>query len=196
MTSKATIHALLDTARDWHHSLAALSTFVDWPQDLTFAERPAHSLPVISHLTARPGEASDASQPLRDAIVAAAPYLEWRHTYTEEEVGRDFLDRFGWFELAGPDGHFLTNQTRMTVGFWGANLHYDWHQHEPEELYSVVSGRGSFMVENQDTLELTPEGTRLHLSNQPHALTTKNSPILTFVLWRGAGLADPPRMSP
>ncbi|SLN67419.1 hypothetical protein ROA7450_03604 [Roseovarius albus] len=196
MTQSAALHTLLDAAKAWHSALPALSEFVHWPQDLTYTERPPHALPHIAHLTAEPGVASAVSTPLRDAIITAAPYIEWRHTYTEEEVGRDFLNRFGWFELAGPDGHFITNEARLTVGFWGANLHYDWHQHEPEELYSVVSGHGQFMIEDQDTLTLGPEGTRLHLSNQPHALTTTDATILTFVLWRGAGLADPPRMSP
>jgi hypothetical protein len=34
--------------------------------------------------------------------------------------------------------------------------------------------------------------TRMHNSNQPHALTMTDGPILTFVLWRGAGMAGLP----
>lgn len=195
MSARAAFEALLSAARDWHASVPALAGFVPWPDDLRYVPRPAHALPLIPLLQADPGTTSPQSQPLCDALRAIAPYAEWRHTYTEAEVGGDFLNRFGWFELAGPDGHFITHQTRMTVGYWGPNLYYDWHQHEPEELYSVVSGQAVFRVRDQTDETLSAGGTRLHASQQPHALETRDHPVLTFVLWRGAGLADPPRLS-
>ena len=36
--------------------------------------------------------------------------------------------------------------------------------------------------------------TRMHSSNQPHALTMTDGPILTFVLWRGNGVEGLPLM--
>ena len=195
MTAATAFETLLGAARDWHGSLPALSEFVPWPDDLHYVPRPACPLPVIPLLQTEPGMTSPQSRALCDALIAVASHVEWRHTYTEAEVGRDFLNRFGWFELAGPDGHFITHQTRMTVGYWGPRLYYDWHQHEPEELYSVVAGQAMFRVEGQEDQALSAGGTRLHASNQPHALETGDHPVLTFVLWRGEGLADPPRMS-
>ena len=195
MKTRALFDAALEAARNWHAALPAMQDFCVWPDDLQFVDRPAVERPVLAHLERDPGTANDRSRPLRDAIVALAPHLEWRLTYTEDEVGADFLQRFGWFELLGPDGHFLTDQVRMTVGYWGPNLHYGRHQHEPEELYTVVSGQGAFMLDGADTLTLGPGDTRLHPSNQPHALDTHDHPILTFVIWRGDGLANDPRMT-
>lgn len=189
------LHRLLDAARDWHASLPALTAFTPWPEDLLYRPRPPLGLPHLSDLAANPGQATAHSQPLRDAILAAAPHIEWRHTYTEAEVGRDFLDRYGWFELAGPDGHFITSQTRLTVGYWGPGLAYDWHQHPAEELYSVVAGGGLFRVANEKDRLLGPGDTRHHAGHQRHALDTSDQPLLAFILWRGDGLDDPPRMS-
>ncbi|MEQ9259885.1 MAG: dimethylsulfonioproprionate lyase family protein [Roseovarius sp.] len=198
--SGADIRALFDTAleaaRHWHAAYPVQSAFAPWPGALAYAERPAVSVPALAHLTADPGTATEpAALFLRDALLAIAPHAEWRLTYTEEEVGADFLQRFGWFELAGPDGHFLTHELRITVGFWGAGLFYPRHQHEPEELYTVVSGEALFHADGEADARLGSGATRLHLSNQPHALTTEAAPVLTLVYWRGDGLANDPRMT-
>ncbi|MEQ8877044.1 MAG: dimethylsulfonioproprionate lyase family protein [Phycisphaerales bacterium] len=193
------VRALFDTtlaaACDWHAACPVQHGFAPWPEDLEYAPRAPVQIPGLAHLVNDPGAASDGSRALRDAILAVAPFAEWRLTYTEEEVGADFLQRFGWFELAGPEGHFLTRQARITVGFWGANLFYPRHQHEPEELYTIVSGKAHFQADGAPDCLLGPGETRLHGVNQPHAMTTTDMPILTLVYWRGAGLADVPRMT-
>lgn len=185
----------LAAARDWHAGCPVQREFAPWPEDLTYIPREPAQVPGLAHLVNDPGGTSDRSRALKDAILAIAPFAEWRLTYTEDEVGADFLQRFGWFELAGPEGHFLTTQARITVGFWAANLYYPRHQHEPEELYTVVSGTGLFHADGAPDRLLGPGETRLHEANQPHAMTTTDAPILTLVYWRGAGLADPPRMT-
>lgn len=194
--SRALFDAALQAVRDFHAAIPALSDFAPWPDDLRWAERPARQVPGAALMQRDPGAANDLSRPLQQALCALAPHLEWRLTYSEDEVGRDFLNRYGWFELAGPTGHYLTDKLRMTVGYWGSGLYYPWHQHEPEELYSVVSGGALFELEGDAPLTLGAGDTRLHPSERPHAMTTTDQPILTFVLWRGEGLADDPRMSP
>ncbi len=176
-------------------NVPALRDFIPWPKDMPFANRTPRAIPALGEMRQHPGAATALTQPLQDALLAMADHVQWNLTYTEEEVGADFLRRFGWFELAGPrDGYFQTDITRMTVGYWGPNLYYPWHLHAPEELYFVVSGEATFEVEGHEPKLLRAGDTMFHASNQPHALTTHNSGILTFVLWRGAGLADPPRM--
>lgn len=195
MSARARLTAALEAARDWHASLPAARDFCDWPDDLIWADRAAHRLPSAMHLLSNPGAPGAGSAPLMEALQAVIDDVEWRHSYTAEEVGQHFLDHFCWFELAGPEGHFLTDQARITVGYWGPGLFYPRHQHAPEELYTVVSGRALFHADGEADARLGPGDTRLHLSNQPHAMTTGDDPVLTLVLWRGAGLADPPRLT-
>jgi len=57
-----------------------------------------------------------------------------------------------------------------------------------------VSGAGYFESEGAKPALLQTGDTRMHHSNQPHALTMTQGPILAFVLWRGAGMAGLPFM--
>lgn len=129
------------------------------------------------------------SRPNRSRVVG-----NWKQTYTEDEVGFGFLQDYGYLELYGPNGHFQTDQGRAYVGYWGRGLYYPWHRHEAEEIYAVVSGSGYFESQGAEAALLKMGDTRMHNSNQPHALTMTDGPILTFVLWRGAGMAGLPLM--
>ncbi|MEO1139268.1 MAG: dimethylsulfonioproprionate lyase family protein [Pseudomonadota bacterium] len=195
MTKRALFDAALAATKDWHAALPQAAAFCDWPTDLAYTERAPHMLSAANRIQTTPGTPNSASAPLLAALQALAPHLEWRHTYSADEVGHHFLDHFGWFELAGPTGHFVTRRTRITVGYWGAGLHYGRHHHTAEELYTVVAGHGTFHLDGAPDLNLLPGDTRFHASDQPHALTTTDSPILTLVFWRGDGLADPPRLT-
>ena len=104
------------------------------------------------------------------------------------------MQDYGYHELYGPNGHFQTDQGRAYVGYWGRGLYYPWHRHEAEEIYAVVSGSGYFESQGAEAALLKMGDTRMHNSNQPHALTMTDGPILTFVLWRGAGMAGLPLM--
>ncbi|MEO0750654.1 MAG: dimethylsulfonioproprionate lyase family protein [Pseudomonadota bacterium] len=196
MTTRGLFDAALAAVKDWHSNLPALHRFCRWPDDLAYATRSPRRLPASDLIGSAPGKISPSSAPLVQAIQTLAPHLEWRHTYTAEEVGQHFLDTFAWFELAGPTGHFITHQTRITAAYWGPGLMYDRHQHAAEEIYSVVSGEARFMSDGDKDETLGPDSTRYHASHQPHALRTLESPLFVFVFWRGHGLGDAPAMSP
>ncbi len=136
-------------------------------------------------------------QDLIDAILASADDIEWRRTYTEQEVGADFMRRYGYFELLGPSGHFFDQSTRAFIGYWGTGLHYPWHAHQAEELYFVIAGSAEFAV-SEERCHRGVGDTQLHTANQPHAMTTAKDGhgILTFVMWRGDGLDGLPAMTP
>jgi len=195
MTLEPLFEDALEAVKTWHQALPDVHAFCPWPDDLRYEPRAPYTLPATDLVRAAPGEASARSTPVVQALQALAPHLEWRLTYTSEEVGQHFLDNFGWFELAGPTGHFLTHQTRITVGYWGPGLDYPRHQHRAEELYTVLSGSGLFQADGVPDRVLVPEDTCLYLSNQPHALLTQDDPILTLVFWRGDGLGDAPALS-
>lgn len=193
--NRAAFDTALDAARACYDAIPALKAFVDWPDDLTFQRRAPHSLPLIPHLRADPATTSPVTTPLRDALVALCDHVEWRHTYTEAEVGADFLNRYGWFELAGPEtGHYRSQTARLSVAYWGAGLHYPWHHHAAEEIYLVVAGEARFEAEGEAPRTLRAGETQFHRSNQPHAMTTGTSGLLAFVLWRGEALSAPPKM--
>ena len=171
----------------------ALMGFAGWPLALP-AQKPGRSIPAADILKAWSEGHVDATLATRDAIRDLTDYADWQQTYTVEEVGQDFLNRYGWFELVGPEGHYRSDEIRAYVAYWGENLYYPWHLHEAEELYYILAGEALFEAEGETPVTLRPGDIRIHRSNQPHQMTTGASPVLALVLWRGAGLSGVPRM--
>ncbi len=185
---------LIPAASDLVRATPALRDFVAWPAAPSRGALTPQSVPAIPLIERMSAQTSPRTAPVADAVKAAASLAHWQQTYTEAEVGRDFLDRYGWFELLGPTGHFLSNSARAYIAWWGERLHYPMHLHEAEELYYVLAGSAEFHVDGQPAVLVGPEGTRHHAPNQPHAMDTHAEPVLTLVLWRGPGLGGSARM--
>ena len=77
-------------------------------------------------------------------IIRANYELNWNTTYSENEVGTDFIKRYGWFDLIGPNGPFYMRGTRIMIGYWGVNLGYQMHWHEAKEAYVPLAGTALF----------------------------------------------------
>ena len=188
-----TLGRVLEAARQLHAAHPDLSAFAPWPDDLSPANLPAAPIPATPLVARFPLPGTPLTDPLVRAIRETAHQASWLQTYTEAEVGADFLNRYGYYELFGPSGHFRTTRLRGYVAYWGAQLNYDWHSHQAEELYLALAGQAVFKVEG-DTRRVGAGETRAHASWQSHAMDTTDQPILSFVLWRGAGMDDVPRM--
>ncbi len=188
-----TLDDVLAAAQRLHQSHSALSEFGPWPTDLSATDLQPCAVPAADLVRdfERPG--TGRTQALIDAVRATTHLAHWKRTYTEEEVGADFLQRYGYYELFGPTGHFHSTQLRGYIGYWGEGLNYDWHSHQAEELYLTLAGGAMFRIEGNEAL-VGPDQTRVHASWQSHAMITSDQPILTFVLWRGEGMADLPKM--
>lgn len=185
---------ILDAAKAIHAATPALQAFQPWPEDLQWSARAPVAQPVSAEIATHCPGCCPASQPLADALPDVFDVAEWRVTYSEDQVGRDFIERYGYFELYGPTGMYHSAQARAYVGYWGRGLHYARHWHEAEELYYVCGGSAHFEAEGMPDRLLGPGDWQEHASNQPHALTTRDEPLLTLVLWRGKGMGGLPFM--
>ncbi|MEN0087175.1 MAG: dimethylsulfonioproprionate lyase family protein [Pseudomonadota bacterium] len=185
---------LLAAAKGYHQSNSELSRFVDWPSDLQPAQRQAVLQPGCAHFKRDfpINQGDDTHSQLISAIHPIEEKLEWRTTYTEAEVGADYLARSAWFELIGPNGHFQSNQCIAFIAYWGEGLLYPWHKHEAEEIYTIVAGAACLHVDGNSDRLAEPGASQFHASWEAHALTTPASPVVTFCMWRGAGLDRDP----
>jgi len=188
-----TLDDVLEAARQVHLAHPDLSAFGAWPSDLANAEIEPNLLPAADLVRDFGLPGSKLSQGLIGTIRATTHLAHWKQTYTEEEVGAEFLRNYGYYELFGPTGHFHSTQLRGYVGYWGAGLSYDWHSHQAEEIYLTLAGGALFKAEGDEAF-VGADQTRQHCSWQSHAMDTTDQPILTYVLWRGEGMADLPRM--
>ncbi|WP_305508707.1 dimethylsulfonioproprionate lyase family protein [Shimia thalassica] len=188
------MYSALASARsvcNWHPDMRA---FTDWPIEIPETDTPPLKVPAVSQVETLTCPDAELTRPLVQSIKEAANEGHWIQTYTEEQVGQHFLANYGYFELVGPKGHFHSNHLRAFVAYWGAGLKYDWHHHEAEEIYLCLAGRATFYAEGRDPVKVCPGEAVFHASHQSHAMVTTDQPILTLVLWRGAGLAGLPRM--
>ena len=188
-----TLDDVLQAAQRLHQVHSDLTGFGPWPDDLSPTGLQPCPVPATDLVRAFDLDGGAQTYDLIDAIKATAHLAHWKHTYTEEQVGADFLNRYGYYELFGPTGHFHSTRLRGYIAYWGAGLTYDWHSHQAEEMYLTLAGGALFRVDGNE-VHLGPGQTRVHGSWQSHAMTTTDQPILTYVLWRGEGMGDLPRM--
>ena len=192
--TKAAFDILLSAVKALHDARPVLQEFAPWPSDLTWAALPAQDFPVSQLVQAWACADSSPEAAVHSALQAAAPGAHWLRTYTEDEVGAQFLANYGYIELYGPGGQYHSQQGRGFIAYWGGGLEYDWHVHVAEELYYVLSGAGLFFSEGEDAALLGRGDTRQHATMQPHALHMTAGPILAYVPWRGAGMDGLPQM--
>ena len=127
------------------------------------------------------------TRPLLEAVLAAVPHLHWKQSYTLDDQGFDqyYLDNYAWFNLIAPSGPFVSNDIRVSCGYWGKGLHYPNHWHSPEEIYLTVAGSARYISEGRADIIGGPGATICHYSNQPHSAEMKDSPLLAMAFWRG-----------
>ena len=168
-----------------------LRAFCDVPAGLTRQDMVAADHPVRSLMEADPGTTDATYAPLRDAFVAAGPTALWRQTYRDTGIDAQFLDRFGCYALVGGGGAFAASDFSAFVVYMPAGLHYPWHHHPAEEIYLVIAGHATFSAKGRAAEKLRPGQTSFHATNQPHAMTTTDSPVMALVMWRGDLMTKP-----
>jgi mannose-6-phosphate isomerase-like protein (cupin superfamily) len=182
----AALHTLLAETRARVAATPALAAFVGdtLDGDLPFAPLPPVRLPAVAL-----AESMDPDDPLARAVIAAAPDLHWQQSYTAADgFDADYLARYGWFNLVSPDGAFLSDAIRVSVGYWGTGLHYTEHWHAPEEIYLVLAGGARFHSQGRAPVDARPGDMIHHAPNQKHAIDMVPGPLLAKAFWKGAAL--------
>ena len=191
VTARQTFEQLLSAATQLINTTPAMSEFAAVPDDLQYRHCAPVTKPVIDCLHTAMPEASHRTQPLIDALQAVIPHAQWRTTYTAAQVGARFVNTYGFIELYGPTGHYVSEQSRAFIGYWGADLFYPPHSHEAEEIYFVAAGSAAFAIDDQPAQMRSVEEVQVHTAFQSHSMQTgAGNGVLCLVLWRGPGLAD------
>ena len=130
------------------------------------------------------------------ALVAAAPFLAWRRSYSRDEVGASFFDNYGWTELVGLTGPVASAHLACGVLVLGADVTYPRHRHEAEEIYVPLAGTARWQGGDGRWIERSPGTVIHHARFEPHAMQTGSSCLLAVYLWRSANLAQKSRLDP
>jgi hypothetical protein len=162
-----------------------------------------HSLPVLEWLPRAAQAAPAFSAELCEMLSDVARDLEWRQTYTQDDVTSGtihaaFLDRYGWCELIAPRAATRSDRFACGVLLLGPETHYPSHHHEAEELYIPLSGTAAWRQGqgngNGEWRQQRP-GTLIHHAGfEPHAMRTGADPLLALYIWRGGDLSAQARL--
>lgn len=147
-------------------------------------------LPVLDVLPEMAAKAGPVTRAVVDALIAAAPHLDWRQTYSEEDgFDRRYLDSYGWFDLAGPDGPCQADGIRVMMGYWGQGLVYPNHSHPPEEHYLVLAGGAKFRLGDDPYRRLGP-GEVFHTpAGAVHSADMRDEALMAVSVWRAEDLS-------
>ncbi len=185
MTGRPVWDRLLAEVAEAHRVVPSLREFCALGDDLTPTPVSPYHVPAAKLMLADRDLPAGAMSGLRDAFLAAGPEAEWRETYKDTSIGQDFMDRFACYGLiCASGGAWQSAQMSGFVVYMPPGLHYTWHHHPAEEMYLVLAGSAEFLREHEAPQTLVAGDTCFHASDQPHAMTTHDSGVMAYVVWR------------
>ena len=104
---------ILEAASNLYQSNLDLKNFAKWPDDLVSSNLLPRMIPAAKLVENFPLSGTTETNPLIEAIKANVNLMHWKRTYTEEEVGHDLYNRYGYCERLDPRG--ILNQLNLEV---------------------------------------------------------------------------------
>lgn len=166
---------------------------VQWGSDWTGVE--PHALPASDILVQTSDLAAPGTRDLLAAFVNERITRKWEQSYTKADgvVGDDMLSGYGFAEVIGTLGPFVSTRVRAGVGVWGPWIDYPAHRHQPEEVYVVLGGSAEFHIEGRAT-RLCRAGEAVHVTPLlTHGFRTLAEPLAVFYIWRSGDLREKSR---
>jgi hypothetical protein len=194
MTVKDNIIPLIIDIRNFLEDLndSHLKPFLeDWPSaKCVMRSILPRWLPVLSHLPAVVQATTKKTEFLVNMLTPLANHMAWGQTYIAQDLGAEFLEKYGWTELIGLRGPVASNRVACGFLLLGPQLEYPSHFHEAEEVYVPLTGQTLWQRSEQSWVYRTPGLPIYHASRVPHAIRTEAIPLLALYLWRGGNLVQ------
>ena len=147
-------------------------------------------LPVLSWMPKALSATHKEAVPVVDTLSVLANRIAWGHTYSVDDFGSGFLEKYGWTELIGLRGPIASQ--RIACGFLmlGPEIEYPRHSHQAEEVYIPLTEPTFWTRGDEDWKSRTACRPIYHTSRIPHAMRTESTPLLALYLWRGGNLVE------
>lgn len=129
---------------------------------------------------------------LMDSLVRERASRNWEQSYTKSDkaVGDDMLAKYGFAEIIGERGPFVSARVRAGIGVFGKGINYPPHRHQAEEIYVVLAGSADFRFGDTAPAKYSV-GNLIHVPPQMiHGFTTGKEPLVVFYLWKGGDLRE------
>ena len=120
---------------------------------------------------------------LQKELLQIGNQLPWKQG--SMKMPDSFSGRFAYVELAGPRGIIANNAISFGLYLQQRDVVYPSHWHSAVEDYLVISGTAMWQIDDGSFIAQPPGSHIHHVSNQPHATTTREEPLLAMWFWRG-----------
>ena len=88
-----------------------LSDFVNWPNDLILKEKNTHKINVADKLSTWKSPNDNQVDKIHNLISNLSPHVHWENGYSENEVNREFLNKYGFFDSSSSLSNFASPET-------------------------------------------------------------------------------------
>ncbi|MDH3667385.1 MAG: dimethylsulfonioproprionate lyase family protein [Paracoccaceae bacterium] len=170
------------TIQHFHGSIA------DWGD--RWVETPPRHLQAADTLTDCLALTAPETHDLTAAFDAEKSTRNWEQSYTSADnvVGDDMLAGYGFAEVIGKHGPFVSERVRAGIGVWGPHIDYPPHRHAAEEVYVVVAGSAEFEL-GEPVMRRAGEVVYVP-SMLTHGFRTSDQPLAVFYIWQAGDLRE------
>jgi mannose-6-phosphate isomerase-like protein (cupin superfamily) len=116
--------------------------------------------------------------------------LHWEQSYRRQDglLPDAMLDAYGFAEIIGLRGPFVSDRIRAGIAVWGPHIDYPQHRHRAEEVYVLLCGSAQFRFAS-DAPETRRRGDVVFVeSNQRHGFCTTDESLVVYYLWQSGDL--------
>ena len=168
-----------EAVADWGQEWTGVS-----PVHMTASDLLAEALPL-----AEPGTVEHGLMKLY-VQERASRYWEQSYTAADTGVGTGMLAGYGYTEIVGKRGPFVSDKVRAGVGVFGSGVDYPAHRHAAEEVYAILAGSATFRL-GDGVPELRTAGDVIHITSQlVHGFRMNDEPLVFVYLWQGGDLRE------
>lgn len=151
-------------------------------------------LPASEMLSQRSKQGHCTTDELLLIMAANRTSLHWEQAYTREDaaVGDNMLANYGYAEIIGKQGPFVSNKVRAGIAVYGPWIDYPFHRHQAEEIYVVLAGSAQFRIAGAEPVTRRAGEVIYHGPMVSHGLHTRETPLIIFYVWQGGDLREKP----
>ncbi len=130
------------------------------------------------------------TRPLLQTFAEHCHRLHWEQTYGPDDklVPRAMLDGYGFADVIGARGPFVSDRIRSGILVFGPGIDYPLHHHAAEEAYVLLAGNAEFSLHGESPARRRAGDGVYVEPNRPHALRTRKKALVIFYLWQGGEL--------
>jgi mannose-6-phosphate isomerase-like protein (cupin superfamily) len=138
---------------------------------------------IVTHLDSAVNAAD--AHPLLGILQCDLLFLDWQEAEWGIGMPSDFVGRYGFVELVGPDGMLPHAGFRFGLYLQAPMTYYPRHWHAAEEFYFLLSGMAEWRRGDNPANALHSDDLIRHASGEPHAMRTFAMPLLAMWAWVG-----------